>query len=42
MKQLAYITQGHSDYDERLRSLLDASGIRNRVGGFDGPAAIHR
>jgi hypothetical protein len=27
MKQLAFITQGHSDYDERLRALLDASGI---------------
>jgi hypothetical protein len=27
MKQLAYITQGHSDYDERLRALLDESGI---------------
>jgi hypothetical protein len=27
MKQLAYITQGHSEYDERLRALLDASGI---------------
>ncbi|MEA2323560.1 MAG: hypothetical protein QOD81_3410 [Solirubrobacteraceae bacterium] len=27
MKQLAYITQGHSDYDERLRELLDGSGI---------------
>jgi hypothetical protein len=27
MKQLAYITQGQSDYDERLRELLDASGI---------------
>ena len=27
MKQLAYITQGHSDYDERLRAVLDASGI---------------
>jgi hypothetical protein len=27
VKQIAYITQGHSDYDERLRALLDASGI---------------
>jgi len=27
MKQIAYITQGHSDYDERLRAVLDASGI---------------
>jgi hypothetical protein len=27
MKQIAHITQGHSDYDERLRALLDASGI---------------
>jgi hypothetical protein len=27
MKQLAFITQGHSDYDERLRELLDESGI---------------
>ena len=27
MKQLAFITQGHADYDERLRALLDASGI---------------
>jgi hypothetical protein len=27
MKQLAYITQGHSDYDERLRGMLDATGI---------------
>jgi hypothetical protein len=27
MKQLAFITQGHSDYDPRLRSLLDESGI---------------
>jgi hypothetical protein len=27
MKQIAYITQGRSDYDERLRALLDASGI---------------
>jgi hypothetical protein len=27
MKQLAYITQGHSEYDDRLRELLDASGI---------------
>jgi hypothetical protein len=27
MKQVAFITQGHSDYDERLRTLLDASGI---------------
>ena len=27
MKQLAYITQGHSEYDPRLRDLLDATGI---------------
>jgi hypothetical protein len=27
VKQVAYITQGHSDYDERLRAVLDASGI---------------
>ena len=27
MKQLAYITQGQSDYDDRLRALLEASGI---------------
>ena len=27
MKQVAYITQGHSEYEPRLRSLLDASGI---------------
>jgi hypothetical protein len=27
MKQIGYITQGHSDYDERLREVLDASGI---------------
>jgi hypothetical protein len=27
MKQIGFITQGHSDYDERLRALLDASGI---------------
>ena len=27
MKQLATITQGSSDYDPRLRSLLDATGI---------------
>jgi hypothetical protein len=27
MKQLAYITQGHSDYDDRLREILEASGI---------------
>jgi hypothetical protein len=27
MKQLAYITQGHSEYDERLRGLLEESGI---------------
>jgi hypothetical protein len=27
MKQLAYITQGHSEYDDRLREILDASGI---------------
>ena len=27
MKQIAYITQGHSEYDPRLREVLDASGI---------------
>jgi hypothetical protein len=27
MKQLALIAQGRSDYDERLRGLLDQSGI---------------
>jgi hypothetical protein len=27
MTQLAYITQGHSDYDERLRELLEGTGI---------------
>jgi hypothetical protein len=27
MTQLAYITQGHSEYDPRLRELLDATGI---------------
>jgi hypothetical protein len=27
VKQLAYITQGHAEYDDRLRSLLDGSGI---------------
>jgi hypothetical protein len=27
MKQLAYITQGRSDYDPRLRTLLEESGI---------------
>jgi hypothetical protein len=27
MKQIGYITQGHSDYDERLHAVLDASGI---------------
>ena len=27
MKQLAYITQDHSDYDPRLRELLDGTGI---------------
>jgi hypothetical protein len=27
MTQLAYITQGHSEYDPRLRDLLEASGI---------------
>jgi hypothetical protein len=27
MKQIGYITQGRSDYDERLRAVLDASGI---------------
>ena len=27
MKQLAYITQGHSEYDPKLLELLDATGI---------------
>jgi hypothetical protein len=27
MKQLAVITQGNADYDQRLRELLDATGI---------------
>lgn len=27
MKQLAYITQGNSEYDDRLRALLEESGI---------------
>ena len=27
MKQLAFIAQGSSQYDERLRALLDATGI---------------
>ena len=27
MKELAHIAQGQSDYDERLRELLDGSGI---------------
>jgi hypothetical protein len=27
MKQLAFITQGHSDYDERLWELLEGTGI---------------
>jgi hypothetical protein len=27
MKQLAHIVPGHSDYDERLRELLDSTGI---------------
>jgi hypothetical protein len=27
MKQIGFITQGHSEYEERLRALLDASGI---------------
>jgi hypothetical protein len=27
MTQLAYITQGHSEYDPALRELLDATGI---------------
>jgi hypothetical protein len=27
MKQLAFITQGHSEYDPQLRELLDATGI---------------
>ncbi len=27
MKQLAYITQGHAEYDPRLRELLDSTGI---------------
>ena len=27
MKQIGFITQGHSDYEERLGAVLDASGI---------------
>jgi hypothetical protein len=27
MRQLAFITAGHSDYDERLRAILEESGI---------------
>jgi hypothetical protein len=27
MKEVAHIAQGHADYDERLRELLDATGI---------------
>ena len=27
MKQIGFITQGHSDYEDRLRAVLDASGI---------------
>jgi hypothetical protein len=27
MKQIGFITQGHSEYEDRLRALLDASGI---------------
>ena len=27
MKQIGFITQGHAEYDERLRALLVASGI---------------
>jgi hypothetical protein len=27
MKQVAYITQGHSEYDPKLREMLDATGI---------------
>ncbi|HZO35300.1 MAG TPA: hypothetical protein VFB41_00345 [Solirubrobacteraceae bacterium] len=27
MTQLAYITQGHSEYDDRLWEILDGSGI---------------
>ena len=27
MKQLAFITQGQADYEERLRTLLDGTGI---------------
>jgi hypothetical protein len=27
MKQLAFITQGESEYDPRLREMLDATGI---------------
>jgi hypothetical protein len=27
MRRLALITQGHADYDDRLRRLLDATGI---------------
>ena len=27
MKQVGFITQGHSEYDERLRALLEASNM---------------
>ena len=27
MKQIGFITQGHAEYDARLRALLDGSGI---------------
>jgi hypothetical protein len=27
MKQIGFIIQGHAEYDERLRALLDGSGI---------------
>ena len=30
MKQIGFITQGHSEYDERLRALLDASASTPR------------
>jgi hypothetical protein len=36
MKQLAFITQGHSDYDERLWELLEGTGIdRHEFVGLD-------
>ena len=30
MKQIGFITKGHAEYDERLRVLLEASGITPR------------